>query len=48
MKFMASRINYPSLFMLIKIKVKRDVFFFFIQNLELVLEPFTLKQKVIS
>jgi hypothetical protein len=47
MKFMASRINYPLLFMLIKIKVKkRDVFL--IHNLELSLEPFTLKQKVIS
>jgi hypothetical protein len=43
-RFMTSRINYSLLFMLIKMNVKkRDKFFFFKQNLELFLKPFTLK-----
>jgi len=45
-RFMTSRINYSLLFMLIKMNVQKETSFS--QNLELFLEPFTLKQKVIS
>jgi len=40
---MTSRINYSLLFMLIKMNVKKETSFFLKQNLELFLEPFTLK-----
>jgi len=42
-RFMTSRTNYSLLFMLIKISVKKNRQVFFKQNLELFLEPFTLK-----
>jgi len=45
-RFMTSRINYSLLFMLIKINVQKETRFS--QNLKLFLEPFTLKEKVIS
>jgi len=44
-RFMTSRTNYSLLFMLIKMSVKKKDKFFFKQNLELFLEPFTLKTK---
>jgi hypothetical protein len=44
-RFMTTRTNYSLLFMLIKMSVKKKDKFFFKQNLELFLEPFTLKTK---